>query len=577
MSWFFAFSRQHSNLGFPEVPYETKPLLTLSFPSLDLALGGVKETCLYEHNEVNGRGWGMVGVGVQHDEGITRIMTLKDWRLALEDPKFNPTSLDGHFIALRWNRDQIEFFNDQIGMRTLYYGSTDTGLCISTRLDWVTTFSNTTEINVSCLGSRWFMLNQLSFDSCINGVERLGSNGYLNVSRGRIEALHSEPWLPKFQEYNASDAVRSLETLIEALVQYPMKLALGLSGGFDSRFLLALLLDAGRDLFGVYTVGEPGHPDVQIATKIAGRLGLQHQHIHEPLPDPDNCMAMMSSYAVRTHLIEAVSTVSKLRYSSKLRTSGCFAIDGGFGEIGRRGLFKRLERFGKKGIYEKDASQLADILWLNRAPIFAPDVQKTMRAGAVEELQGVLDKMPSAKEIGLANFVDLFSMRTRVPNYGGPEQSRLDAEVLIITPFIQPSYVQTVINVSASERVNGRFYNRVIRERAPQLTRFSLVKGSITYPYSLALAGNVAWLIAAIKKRVGAVWSDPIPDRLLLRVKEPVLDLLHSSEIMTSPLYDVKRVVSSVKAYYNGEKRLRGFVDWWLTFELWRKSMVGNS
>ena len=129
MSWFFALSKHSAGQSFPKIPYESKPLCMFSCSSFQVAFGGVKETCLYEYDEANQQGWGVVGVGILHDSSGSRIMTHVDWQSALENPGFTPASLDGHFIALRWNRDHIEFFNDQIGLRTLYYNSIDEGNC----------------------------------------------------------------------------------------------------------------------------------------------------------------------------------------------------------------------------------------------------------------------------------------------------------------------------------------------------------------------------------------------------------------------------------------------------------------
>ena len=446
-------------------------------------------------------------------------------------------------------------------------------IAISTRLDWVSALSQYSALNPTALGSSWLMLNRLSFNSGISTVHRLESSGYLKVVSGRVEAVRSRSWLPEFDDKSAEDAIVALDRLTAALVSYHMPFSLGLSGGLDSRFLLAMLLKD-EESFEVYTLGQANHPDVIVATAIADKLQLRHQHIFQPLPDPKRCMELMKLYAVQTQFIENASTFSKLQYGGVLRSSGQFAVDGGFGEIGRRSLFKRLAVFGHKAIYAKDASGLADVLWLKRASLFHRDIEEEMRKGAIEELQETLDLMPSAEEIGLENFVDLFAMRTRVPNYGGFEQSRLDSEILNLTPFVQPSYVRTVINIPVRERLNSQLYNRVIRERAPVLTKFPLVKGSTRYRYGLS--NNLAWLVTTIKGRLGLYWKDPNRDQLLGHIQEPVLDLLHSNEVLTSPLYDVQRIVSSVESYYKGQKEMRSFVEWWLTFELWQQGVHGR-
>ncbi len=574
MSWFLVVSTTDAESAGFRTPSDLRPLQSINLPGLLLHFGGADETCLVEYDEERGEGWGVVGVGIDADGDGRSIMDVDAWRQRLSDASFDPVSLDGHFVALRWKDEEVEFFCDQLGLRTFYYCEIDNRLVASTRLDWTAGLGQRSEIDLNVLGSRWLMYNQFSTASPVRGIVRAGQAGYLKIVRGRPVARRSQPFGAGFTREPVDRAIRAIESLVGGLAGYHHPPSLALSGGLDSRMLLAVMLKhLPKEEWRVHTLGDPTHPDVIVGREIAGRLDLEYHHIGSSLPDPDRLFSRLQSYAAQTQLIEFASTVSKLHYGEELARSGHFAVDGGFGEIGRRSLFKRFARFGRRALYRGDVPALAALLRYERPAIFRPEVLREMERGAVEELRTVIDGMPSIREIGPENYVDLFALRTRIPNYGGPEQARVDAEVLNLMPLLQPSYVRAVLKAPLRERIDGRFYNSYIREVSPMLTGFPLVKGRTTYPFGLSATS--AWVVTKLRKGKSrsAGMNENESDLLFAHLRDHVLDLLHSTEVQTNPLYDLPAITRSVEAYYRGEREYRPVLDWWLVFELWWRSL----
>ena len=572
MSWFYAVASSSPSMDQHKLPAGLQGVRgVVDMPSLRLWFGGVEETCLFRYNAEEMRGWGVVGGGIREHEGASRIMSSTDWQEFLSRSNPNLLQLDGHFVAIRWNEHQIEFFTDQLGLRRFYYGSHNGSTIVSTRVDLVAQATGENQPDLAVLGSRWLTFNQLSCRSPIRGIGRSGASGHLLVEKGRVVAAENGVWSTEIHEQSIAVATRAVESVVQGVAEHLPPFSLALSGGLDSRFLLAVLLNVSETVPEVHTLADPAHPDVVMAAAIARELHLEHQHIYPSLPDPSSAFDLMSAYAAQAGLIEPATTIAQLRYGEILHEGGRGSIDGGFGEIGRRSLFKRLATFGKGAVRSGDIQKIFRLLKQPNPPIFTEEVLSTMEAGAKDELAEVISAMPSVREIGMETFVDLFALRTRIPNYGGPEQSRVDAEVLNLMPLLQPSYVRAVINAPVRERLEGRFYRRYINRYQPLLAHFPLVKGGATYRYGRST--QLAWLTTRLRRMAGQSWSSPAADQFLQHVRVPVLDLLHSSEVRSNPLYNAEFIMQSVEGYYKGDQNNRGVVDWWLAFELWQRAM----
>jgi hypothetical protein len=538
-------------------------------PGFYLALGGIPETCFLESS--GSSGWAVVGTGIRSENGGAFMMTTADWRRVLSRQSFHPETLDGHFVVLRWNGDDIECFTDQLGLRTVYFGKCAEGQCISTRLDWVGQATGEGGIDFASMGSGWLMLNQFSYASYARGIDRLGPGGYASFRAGSLIRSSNKPWLPSFQPGDAQGAIENLNALLECAQGGRHRISLGLSSGLDSRLLLACLMRAQKGRFVAHTFGEPADPDVRIAAKIANALGLEHQYYNEPLPDIDTCISLMRSFVVQSTLVEPASSFIKLRYFPKIREECGLMIDGGFGEIARRQFLNRVVRRGKTALESKDVPRLLTLMRSPRADIFSPELTKILECGARKSLAEALEAMPPLPEIGIENFADLFSVRMRIPNYGGPGQARLDGEILNFMPLAQPSFLRSVFRIPVRERSNAQFHSEVIRRSYPELKRFPSAKSGFTHRFGLST--NATWLLTKAKSRLMRGYCDSAPHDLLAHIRAYVLDTAHSKSVTAEPIYDPKKVPDAVNRYYNGELHLKNTVDWWLTFEIWKQSL----
>jgi hypothetical protein len=578
MSWLFGVcNKSQAQLDAGSLSrFHDRPLHLYSAKGVYLAAGGIHETCHVRLPVTpDDSGWVVVGTGFERkDRKITRL-TKEDWASRLTScanaGPLLPEMLDGHFVVLRWTVDELSFMCDQLGQRTLYYAENGNDIFFSTRLDWLAHATGRNEIDLEAFGSKWLTYNQLSYDSCIKSIRRLGPAGRALFARGKGLTTGFEIWRPEFSGGSVGKSIEILEGFVDCAISQSQKLSLGLSGGMDSRFLLAVLTRLSKGKFSTYSFGDPRDPDVAIASKLAERVGAEHTLFNDPLPAMDRCLDQIKTYVAQTQLIEPAASGVRLGYYDRLYINGMMMIDGGFGELSRRQYLNRLATFGYAAIEKGDVESILRHLRVPRGEIFLPEVKDVLEAGARSALRCLLDAMPPLRDIGIGNFVDLLAVRTRVPNFGAPEQARLDCTLLNFMPLVQPSFLRAVFALDLGHRKNGLLQRDYITRHAPMLTRLPLVKGGSTYRFGLPLAAVHAVTLA--KRKFGRYFRDRSTEMFLGNAEVFIRDLVGSARVSSCPLYDVAAIRKAVDAHYSGVPGYAATVHWWLTFELWRSSL----
>ncbi|MFH2004490.1 MAG: hypothetical protein ABIK27_07120 [Bacteroidota bacterium] len=579
MSWIFGFLSKHNianlNIDFssihPPTVYQTKN------EKLYIATGGLKETCLYGSFSNSAgfeskSGWIVVGLGIELHSDHCRLLSSNDWQSVLSFPRQNFDNLDGHFIIIRWNENKIELFNDQLGLRTIYFYQRDDGIAFSTRLDWIAKLIKSPSIDFKAFGPRWLTFNQLSYQSYLNETTRLPPGGSAVCTADSL-FIQKSSWLPNRSKFSE----RSFESIVSAFINPKNNgydsITFGLSGGLDSRFLLAMFLYNQKKIT-IHNWGHLEHPDVKIAQKIIKQENLENTYIEEPIPSADECITLLREYECHACMNEPASSILKLRYYPKLRAHHKLMIDGGFGEIARRIHLNRIIYKGRKALRSGNPQSLLPFLELKRGTIFNEDTLRLMEEGSRAQVEEVWEDMPPMKELGEENFIELFAIRTRVPNWGTFEQSRLDCDIPNYMPLVQPSLLHKIFQIPVSDRKHGKLFRKLISKCYPSLTRFPLVRGNLTHPFNLNSLQAFAWTKIKSKMQLGFV--NPLPSQFLDRLSEFIMDTVHSESVKSFSAYNYPLLLKMVEDYYSGKKELQTQIDWWLSFEIWRQSIYSK-
>ena len=511
-----------------------------------------------------------VGLGIERKETSCRFLKVSDWQTLLSKQKPDLSYIDGHFVAIRWQNGIVECFSDQFGLRTLYISRLANSIVFTTRLDWVALLTGKSEIDFEQFGSHWLTFNQLSYGCLVKGIQRLGPGGVAICKSTSIE-IHNTPWLPNFSPEDSPPLEQTLTSLLNPEIENSHVLSLGLSGGLDSRLLLACLLAKSKKRFSLHLFGHSDEPDVSVAQQIANDYHLDQHFFPESIPKIGTNLIVLREYIAKTCLTTPASSWLKLRFYPELNRMNRIMIDGGMGEIARRQFLNRIYWKGRRKLLHDSPVEIFPYIQSHRASIFSSEIINVMRGGINQQLIAMRDEMPPIENIGVENFLDLLIVRYRFPNYAGMDQSRIDEEIVNYMPFAQPSFVQAAFRTPVQIKRGGKLFRKFIHKLQPALTIYPLVKGMTTYPYRFSTVP--ASLYTKAKAAIGIQFHNPTREEFLLSLKEYINDLIVSSEVKNFPAYNQNALQNMVKEYFSGNKNLAGELDWWISFELWRQSI----
>jgi hypothetical protein len=562
MSWIFGYFGNVSNrkINTPETPH-----YSFKDSNLILFVGGNRQTSFLRSNQPNSC-WAVTGVGLESSENGYNVLSENDWNTQLESNQINLESINGHFVVLEYSNNELKFNTDELGLREIYITKLLDGFGFTTRIDWLKYFINP-EIDLKEFGSRWLLQNQISRNSIIKNVHRLVcGNAVIKNDKLKVD---NHFWQPALHPVGNTEMFDT--TLSKLLSNDERKITLSLSGGLDSRLLLSYLANKDIELWESHTFGDPNHPDSEIASKLLNSLNRENEIIDDELPSTDKLVELVKTYSVKSIVTNPVSSILNLRFYDRLSKQNNLIIDGGFGEIWRREFANKLLLLGSKALHQKDFLKIFEFLKHGKADIFSEDIIREMKKGTMEQIKILFEVMPDVAKIGIGNWVDLFSIRARLPNYYAPEQARVDQYIISFMPLVQKDILKFLFGFNSTEKRNGRLFKGLIKQNAFQLTKHPLVKGNIVHPFNSSSLS--ARLHSRVKNRLGMNYRSRQQIELLDSLKEFIKDLIRSSEVTNYDLYDqrkLKRIAddfSAMESGYNSE------IDWFLSFELFRQGI----
>lgn len=563
MSWIFGLQGKLNNQEIQSLVSNEKILFTFNSENIFITAGGNPDSCFFSAEEK----WIACGFGIIEMNDQKLMMTKKHW-----SDYFNNGSkpeIEGHFIALRWSVNELHFHNDTLGLRTIYFHESASRIFFATDLNKLTSFIKSAAIDFKIFGSRWLLFNQMSNESFIKNVKKLPPDSEATIKSTSLNILRKtfNYNIPGTSGENLYSSIRKYVN-IELPDQY--SLSLGLSGGLDSRMLLAFMLKE-KLIFKVHTFGYEDDQDAIVANRIGKSLNLDLKHIKYQPGYDDDLIKRLNNYCTESQLAEPASSYIKLRVFEDDYFQNKILIDGALAEFARRQFMKRLLYRGRKFIFNKDYISISKQLTVHRASIFNAEIHKDMNSGILEDIENIFSELPDVKKVGTENFVDLMVLKYRIPNYFGHEQSRLDNIMLSFMPFAQVKLILTSLGIPAKHRSDGKLFYKAIDEYYPTLKNIPLVKNGITYPYKSSTIKS--FLITSVKKRFIKTSSYNYKVELFDFIEAYVRDLFADENTQHYSNYDQTAIKKIISEYYSGKKDRVDELDWLYSFEIFRRKM----
>lgn len=563
MSWIIGVQGILNDKEINTLAIPVKVPFTFKSENLFIVAGGNPDSCFFSAEEK----WIACGFGIIELNNQKVMMTKKHWSEYFNN-RHKP-EIEGHFIALNWSRNEIHFYNDTVGLRTIYFYQSQEGIFFVTDLSRLTLLMNRVEIDYKIFGSRWLLFNQMSNESFIKGVKKLppDSEALIKSNSLNISKKNFNSNIPETTNENLYSSIRKYVN-IKLPDQY--SLSLGLSGGLDSRLLLAFMLHDKLE-FKIHTFGFHDDQDAILANRIGKSLNLEVNHIQYKSNYDDDFILRLNNYCMDSQLAEPASSYIKLRVFENSYFINKILIDGALAEFARRQFMNRLLIRGRRFLLSKDSKSISKYLSVQRASIFNKEIQLMMDDAILQDFENIFQEFPEVLKVGAENFVDLMVMKYRVPNYFGPEQSRLDSIMLSFMPFAQHQLILNCLGIPVNDRTNGKIFYKAINELSSCLKKFPLVKNGISYPFGLT--SITSFIFTNVKKRFIKSSSYNYKVEMFDSMETYVRDIFADQQTKQYSNYDQTAIKKIISEYYSGKKERVDELDWLYTFEMFRRKL----
>lgn len=418
--------------------------------------------------------------------------------------------LRGNFALAVWDsrRQTLLLATDRGGLRPLYWTRTDSTLTFASTVRSLLVGKPASSVDRHGLCEFIVFGFPPGRRTLFDGIERITPGSLLTIEAGRAR-------LRKYWHLSYEGAVSGSLSLIEATTRFTERFmaAVGqladeagphgvpLSGGLDSRCILAALLAHGHDVK-TFTMGSKDSADLRLGMQVARALGVSHESwVLTPRDflswvDDGIYLADGMASAFDTHILFLARRLSP---DIRVVFDGTSSLDGMYSLVD-----VMLHRY-----FSRSYPDLRQVLWAFSKPLvggdgaleddglFSYDLRTEAHRYACQTLEELLAEI-SPTETDPFDRIDLFEQTLRVPRYNMMGTALLRTHRDVRHPFHHPDVVDAVRRFPPMLRVREKpVQRRMLEQLAPELApipweRTGLVpsagNGRILLHYSARLA-----------------------------------------------------------------------------------------
>lgn len=246
-----------------------------------------KSNCLYNENDfiyrdsetgniavLQGYAWQFATVGDPlNAESIYRLLIQHDYKI--QDTR---TAINGEYSFVLIRAEGLLAFNDRLGIENIYLDIRSDNLFITNRMSLYAACKNA-EYDYASLLYLPVLGFRFAEKTLYEGLSVLPQGAYIETKKDKVQ-VYTDPYFFLRAGPDKNQLLSGLEECIaylENIFHDQETVNLGITGGMDSRLVLALLLNTElKDKIQLYTNGFPENPDVIVGKQIARELGLKH-------------------------------------------------------------------------------------------------------------------------------------------------------------------------------------------------------------------------------------------------------------------------------------------------------------
>ncbi len=381
---------------------------------------------------------------------------------------------------------------DSCGLRHVYWWQGEGWAAVSSSsmlLAWVVG----APLDVDAMGMFAHVGNHLLQRTPFDGVAKLDAGTYARLAHGRVAIetydpqVAAAPVAPGGRAGQAERGVTVLRDAVGACLEAHPDAGLELSGGFDSRAVLAAINPAARRGRVALTLGTPGNPDITIAADLARRERLDHHIVDlngiDDL-DPDVILDLARTAARRRDCSANPMGTGVLEWI-EAQVPQVPRFNGQNSEFGRAHLYPGQRQRGP--ITDERVDKLARWRIMQNHATDPTVLQCAFtdagRTAAFVALRVQFDRF----NVDWLRSLDEYYFLSRMQRWAGIDYTAAGYDRVVLSPFFHPAYLSWVRACDPADRRASRVFAAMFDRLDPGLAALPLHLG--ISPHDVATGG----------------------------------------------------------------------------------------
>jgi asparagine synthase (glutamine-hydrolysing) len=391
--------------------------------------------------------------------------------------------LGAPFAAMLIDGDQVTVAADHVGFRHLY-GAQGTGLAIVGTSARDIARQIDAKVNFEALAVQRMVGHHLNQDTAFLGVTKLPADHYWRLAHGRLET-HAYPRLGHV-DFRSRAATRSLveahaarlRALICGFLDEHDDVVLELSGGMDSRMILAAVPPHRRKEITGFTIVQGGSNDGPVAAELAQRYGMRHvvadfENVRDF--DPATAYGMAMAAAAQQDGMGAPLSAALYEWAEREVDEGP-RLSGHGGELARVGYYLLQPNRSKQT--PRLADRFFNMWFANNYGVpdgvLAPDWAAESRDIGFRRIR---ETFAAYEDVDWMTAMDHFFLRERLQRWGGVTITNGCQRRVTLNPFLDREVLTIMMSLPHRRRWSSQQAVEVLAELDPELARMPLGSG----------------------------------------------------------------------------------------------------
>ncbi|MDD3052113.1 MAG: asparagine synthase-related protein [Candidatus Cloacimonetes bacterium] len=504
---------------------------------------------------------GFVVSGFGFDQIDLSIIKGSDWERIINGKSFDDVS--GIYSLVYWKDNNVFLKTDKLGLSSFYILKHEFGTVFSSRLDWLVYFYEAS-INQNALSLKLTLSHMFTETTILNNIEQLSHCGSATINSEVVTSYKF--WYPAEEFYSYEKLIKKLRLLLGNIKH---KISLGLSGGIDSRTILALFPHY-KELV-THTIGEPADYDLIIAKKISRELNLKH---FEFFPNPAECNNLFrkaQSLFLESEMNIPFEGIEFYDNLSDLYRYGYWLIDGGYLMYLRRTAHNKiLFKHKTKMLHNK-----MDNLFLEfKIPDSKVLNNNIINMDSARDLfSEMLKSLPLPSVITPENWIDLFHQRYRYAYCCSPIQRIFDKLIPNISLGANEILLNLFYSIPLKVKSDCRLNVKIISDFKKELLKFPFARWNTTTP---VIRGKyMPYLYSKMKIKLFGAYVSQVQNLSFMAIKEELLSFFDSSDI-DDQVFNVPYITDQINLLKNNRSFNMKDVEKWFKLQTWFNHVSSN-